>query len=743
MKPGSSHQRILWMSGLLVLLILTYLVSVIFLNPSSVGNQNFLRNFNLWAFVWALIFILVLVLVVLLARYVIRVLFEYQSGYPGSRIKTKLILTFVLFSLFPALIMAFLAFGLINQNLTTWISAPSEQLLKSSISISQSYYRELEHNSVARARELADRWRRGNLSARTLLAEAQTAGYQGLLLCDSSGSVILRAGSFPEHPPLEENQRLLEGGTLYRLEPSVNLSPGMVDRVWTGVPVEDTAGGVSGSLLLFKELPGSVAFQLQSVAEANQVYKGLKGTLASLRQTYVLVLAMTTLAVVFGFVWLGNYIARRLTVPLEALAEGSRELASGNLDYRIGVRAPDELGIVVSSFNRMAEELKENRRMLEATNEELRKTNIHLDDRRRYIETILQNIATGVITIDQDETVRTANESALKMLQRTASEVLGRPLKELSEGRLNTEFQGMKKRALLYGTYRKQLTLERASGGRLFVAATMTTNRLADEFEYLVVLDDLTELIRAERFAAWQEVARRLAHEIKNPLTPIQLSTERIQRRFQKLAPLLRTTPETTEFRRVLDEGAHIIQTESRILKNLLSEFSRFARLPMCKPEQIDLHGLIEETLRRFDGSLEAITIRKRYDAQISSVTADPEQLQRVLTNLLDNSLDALVDEPDRLIEIRTLLNDVRRSVTIELSDNGPGIAAEDYEHLFLPYFSTKRKGTGLGLAIVRQIVSDHNGFIRAEPNLPKGTRFIVELPLEWKAEHASPIADR
>ncbi|MFZ0429312.1 MAG: ATP-binding protein [Acidobacteriota bacterium] len=743
MKPGSSRQRILWIAGLLIILILGYLVSVIFLNPSSVGNQNFLWNFNLWAFVWALIFILVLVLSVLLVRYLIRVLFEYQSGHPGSRIKTKLILTFVLFALFPALIMAFLAFGLINQNLATWVSAPSEQLLQSSMSISQGYYRELQQNSIARAQELADKWRRGALSPNSFLSEAQAAGFQGGVLCDSSGSVTIQAGNLPEPPPLDENRRLLEGGTLYRLKPAVNLAPGIVDRIWTGVPVEDSRGGVAGSLLLFKQLPGSVAFQLQSVAEANQVYKGLKGTLASLRLTYILVLAMTTLAVVFGFVWLGNYIARRLTVPLEALAEGSRELASGNLDYRIGVQAPDELGIVVGSFNRMAEELKENRQILEATNEELRKTNIHLDDRRRYIETILQNIATGVLTIDENEVIRTANDSALKMLQQTAAEVIDRPLKEISEGQLYREFEEMKKSALLYGTYRKQLTLERASGGRLFVAATMTTNRLAEELEYLVVLDDLTELIRAERFAAWQEVARRLAHEIKNPLTPIQLSTERIQRRFQKLAPALPASPDTTEFQKVLSEGTRIIYTESKILKNLLSEFSRFARLPMCKPERVELHSLIEETLQRYARSLSAVTVQKRYDSRISQVTADPEQLQRVLINLLDNSLDALVEEDDRRIGIRTVLNDVRRSVTIELSDNGPGIATDDYEHLFLPYFSTKKKGTGLGLAIVRQIVSDHNGFIRAEPNLPRGTRFVVELPLDWKADHESQVAHR
>jgi two-component system, NtrC family, nitrogen regulation sensor histidine kinase NtrY len=318
------------------------------------------------------------------------------------------------------------------------------------------------------------------------------------------------------------------------------------------------------------------------------------------------------------------------------------------------------------------------------------------------------------------------------MLRAHAGNLIGRPISEVTDPDLYQDFREMRARALVYGTYRKQLTIRRADV-QLFVAATMTVNHLPGEDgqarEFLIVLDDLTELIRAEKFAAWQEVARRLAHEIKNPLTPIQLSVERIRRRFDRLASALPRSEQIAGFEEVLEQGSRMILSEARLLKGLLSEFSRFARLPICRPVPVSLHGLIEETLRRYDGSLGPITVEKEFDQRIGDISADPEQLQRVFVNLIDNSMDALIDTTDRRIQIRTRLNDARKSVSVEFADNGHGIAPEDYEQLFLPYFSTKKKGTGLGLAIVRQIISEHNGYIRAEPNNPQGTRFMIELP--------------
>lgn len=731
MRHRDHLRKVFWISAFLSIFVLAFVTSVVFLNPSSVGNQNFIRNVNIWASVWALIFIAVLSLMVGLARHLVRLFFEFQTGRLGARIKSKLVLTFVIFSLFPAVIMAFLAFGLINQNLTTWVSAPSEQLLESSRTIADKFYSETEARRVGAAQALAQRWRRGEVEEGRLIDRFSADGVEGALILDSTGGVVRREGELPHRLLPRDLGRALEGGAIYRIERRVNLDSGIVDLGVVGVPIVDDQGAPDGSLFLAFRIPASVAYHLDRVAEANQVYEGLKGTLVSLRLTYIFVLAMTTLAVVFGFVWLGNYIAKRLSVPLEALAEGSRELAGGNLDFRVDVSAVDELGILVESFNRMASQLRESRQKLETANDELRKTNVHLDERRRYIETVLQNIATGVITVDESDRIRTANQAALKMFQVSAEQILHRSIRAVADEEIFREFLEIKKRASLYGTYRSQLTFQR-NGRRLYVAATVTANRLplADATEYLIVLDDLTELIRAEKFAAWQEVARRLAHEIKNPLTPIQLSAERIQRRFERLSPFLPDTAQANDYRRILEEATRIIGTESRMLKNLLSEFSRFARLPMCKATEVDLHDLIEATLKRFNGSLDSFTITRSFDPRIHSVRVDPEQMQRVFINLIDNSMDALVDEPDRRIGIRTCLNEKRRSVTVEFSDNGHGIAADDYEQLFLPYFSTKKKGTGLGLAIVRQIVSEHQGFIRAEPNDPRGTRVFLEIPL-------------
>lgn len=725
--------RIFWISAFLLLFVLAFLASVIFLNPSSVGNQDFVWNLNLWAFVWALVFIFILVLSVVLARSLIRLFFEYQSEYPSSRIKRKLVLVFVIFSLFPALIMAFLALGLINQNLATWISAPSEQILQSARFIAGQYYAEKESGVRALAETLAQRIDPTRPPAAAALREwSFSLGFDGFRLTDAAGRVVLEGGRTPAEPVAGYLAgEASEGRTAYQLQAQVNLQPGIVDYGMVAVPLRQD-GRTGGTLLLTFTIPRSVAFHASGVEEADRVYRGLKGTVHSLQMTYFLVLAMTTLAVVFGFVWLGNYIARKLTVPLEALAAGSRELAEGNLDHRVEVNAVDELSDLVGSFNRMAEQLKESRRSLEAANAELLRTNHHLEERRRYIETVLQNIATGVLTVDQSGVIRTANQAALKMLQTTWEDLIGQPLRSVMDPALYADFQEMTKRALVYGTHRRQLTLHRDTT-QLFTAATLTVNHVTPEkgLEYLLVLDDLTELIRAEKFIAWQEVARRLAHEVKNPLTPIQLSVERIQRRFDRLSDGLTGTEAVREFRDVLTEATRIILNESRVLKGLLTEFSRFARLPICHPVPSDLHALIEQTLQRYNGSLDRVTVTRHFDPTLGLVPADPEQLQRVFVNLIDNSMDALVDEQDRRIEIRTQLNPARNSVRIEFSDNGHGIEPGEYEHLFLPYFSTKRKGTGLGLTIVRQIIGEHQGSIRAEPNATKGTRFIMEIPYQ------------
>ncbi|MDA2928451.1 ATP-binding protein [Acidobacteria bacterium AH-259-O06] len=728
-------RKIYWISAILAVVILVFLTSVIFLHPSSVGNPRFVWNITFWAVFWALNFILVLVLSFILARSLIKLFFEYQADRPGSRIKSKLVTTLIIFSLFPALIMAFLAFGLINQNLRQWFSSPSEQLLESSQVIARSYYERNRLLQLATAQLLARRVKAGKLETAGHFEDLRAEyGFDGVLLFDGQGQIVFQAGKWPGDQPLESAvEQVLRGEKYYTLERRIRLgdSESIVDHGIVGVPIHDTSSSVRGALFAEFVIPDSVAFHAIQVDEASNQYEAIKEGVNQLELNYFSVLGLTTLAVVFGFVWLGTYIAKKITVPLEALAEGSRELAEGNLDHRVDVTAVDELGILVDSFNRMAEEIKQSRQKLEKANAEMRETNVQLDERRRYIETILHNIATGVISIDESDVIRAVNEAALKVLQVNRENILNRSIREVADADLYREFLNMKKRARLYGTYRKEVTFRRGEQ-ELRVAATITSNPLPfqQEVEYLIVLDDLTELIKAEKFAAWQEVAQRLAHEIKNPLTPIQLSAERVEKRFKKVAAA-RSSKEIREFQKLLGEAMRIIVAEAEMLKTLVEEFSRFARLPICKPVELQLHRLIEQTLTLYDGDLEKVQIKKVFDPKIEKVKMDPEQMQRVFINLIDNSLDALAEsEADRYILILTQFNKGHESVTIEFQDNGIGISPQDYEHLFLPYFSTKKKGTGLGLAIVRQIVSEHNGFVRAEPNYPTGTRFIVELPV-------------
>ena len=486
-----------------------------------------------------------------------------------------------------------------------------------------------------------------------------------------------------------------------------------------------------GGLVAHFTLPESVRFRTLEVQTASEKHLELMSNRQQFENIYFLIMAVTTLVVVVVFVWLGTYMARKITVPLEALAQGARELAEGNLDHRVEQKAVDELGILVDSFNRMADEIHHSRRRLEQANAELRETNERLDERRKYIETILENIATGVVSVDRNDVIRTANKAAMEMFGAGSEQILNQPLTRVLEPDAYADFQDMKNRVSLFSTDRRRVRFKRGPGhAPLTVTATTTDLPFKNGVEHLVVLDDLTELIRAEKFAAWQEVARRLAHEIKNPLTPIQLSADRIRNRFHRIEKTLPETRETRQFGETLTEATTLITAEAATLKTLVEEFSRFARLPICHPVEVDPVKLVEKTLARYDGALKSVGVSTRFDPRIKTLHWDPVQIQRVFVNLIDNSLDALVEvKGRRQIGIRSLYHPARGSVVVEFEDNGSGIAPEDYENLFLPYFSTKKRGTGLGLAIVRQIVSEHNGFIRAERNEPRGTRFIMEFP--------------
>jgi nitrogen fixation/metabolism regulation signal transduction histidine kinase len=485
-----------------------------------------------------------------------------------------------------------------------------------------------------------------------------------------------------------------------------------------------------GLILVAIPLPREFSRTVRQVEASQQRYFQLSRERRRVRQTYMGLLLLLTMMVLFVTTWLALFLAKLVTRPLSALAEATQEISRGRLDYRVPVSAADEIGDLVRSFNRMAEDLEGSRRQIEASSRDLSAANAELDQRRRQMETILESIPTGVLSLDAGRLVTHVNQALLRMFHPDAGRdggpqiLRGASLTDVFPTEVLEDFEPLLRRADRMGmtTSQMQMQLPRTS---LNVAVTVATLRHHGEGSgYVVVFEDLSDLLKAQKQAAWREVARRVAHEIKNPLTPIALSAERIQRHLDRATP---TDPASLG---VVRSCAETIAGAVETVRRLVDEFSTLARFPVAKPQPADINEVIENALSMFNGRLEGIDVHKSLAADLPKILADSEAIKRAVANLVDNAAEASQDSVVREIEISTALVATRDAVEITVADSGHGVTRELKEKLFLPYFSTKKRGTGLGLAIVSRIVEDHHGSIRIEENHPVGTRFIVELPV-------------
>ncbi|NWG14614.1 MAG: HAMP domain-containing protein [Acidobacteria bacterium] len=748
-EDGSKTRR--YIMATIAFLFLGLIATQLFLRQTSVGSPRFVRmTFFLYA-ATALVILALLILATVLGRNLIKLYFERRSGQVGSRFKSKMVSTFVVLSLLPAVLLFLLAYGLINFSIEQWFSAPADQMLENSRSIAMQYYAEAQQRALRAAEVIASKitneeqyYRELRPRLDQMFTELRVQySVDGLRLFATNGALVAESGARVSHEDADgQVKRLVERAFAGHPDAQVGrIEAGdpIRELVRAAVPVRNEAGRIIGAILTESRVPESVNFKAYSVLEAYRAYNELQAGKTELRFNFLLILALSTLLIVFAFSWFAMYLAKRITVPIQALAEGAAAVATGNLEHRVECEAFGELEDLIQSFNRMTADLKENKARIEAAQDNLRRTNVELDDRRRYIETILQTIATGVISLDGHYRVRTMNRAAMQMLQvqGTASEV---GLEEVLQGpALNTLRLLLHKSAVLGPVVRNiELAL---SGKTLHLAATVTPllDSSGQRTGWVVVLDDVTELLRIEKMTAWQEVARRMAHEIKNPLTPIQLSAERLVRRYRQIWADDRIPAglpaawegDLASFNTLLEECARTITQEAASLKNLVDEFSRFARMPAVKLEDADLHRVLLDTLSLYDGRIQDIQVVKTLAPDVPLLRLDPEQMRRVFVNLFDNALEAMAGSAhQKVLEIRTFTRAPQRSVRIEISDTGRGFPKEYQDSLFLPYFSTRKGGTGLGLAIVRQIINDHHGYVHAEPNSPLGTRIIIDLPL-------------
>jgi two-component system, NtrC family, nitrogen regulation sensor histidine kinase NtrY len=706
-----------WIGGIVVTLLTAAVFMVGSLDVPLRPEQG--SEFAVFFALTTLLTAALLVFAVILARSLVRLWIERRSGQMGSRFKVKMVLGAIGVSLLPTAFFFIFSYAIVNRTLIAWFPRPLE------IANEQSQ-RLLEDMGQANL---------GHLNAIAEKAAATSKENQSLL-----GLAWSVDASWIAHTPGQADDGVAyvkpEDPTSDQTVPEMEtIAPTLVQTLPNGAEIWHTddhlyiAGSApldGGRLYVARILPNDFLSRYSEIRTQTETYARQKQGLRAYKRDVLLGLFLFTVILGFSTTWVALFLSKQVTVPIQALAEATREISRGNFDYRIDVKGQDELGMLVRSFNRMTEQLGEGRRQINEFTQSLEQAIEERERRRKLMEAILENIPTGVISLNSSGEVARVNSAVPAILGDPAREA--RTLPELVGEEAARAVLHLMRRSLRMGVASREIEI--ATAGRL-VRAAVTVSSLGPRLSnpgYVIVIDDLTDLLRAQKAAAWQEVAQRIAHEIKNPLTPIQLSAQRLLRYLERngsqQAAALRT-----ELEKLVAECAGLIEREVHTLKSLVDAFSQFARFPSARLAPEDVNTIVASALDLFHGRLEGVTVRTELAAALPLVKADRELLRRVLANLIDNAAEAMEGSAIRRMRVATRVDGDGDAVEIEISDSGQGISPEDKERLFLPHFSTKERGTGLGLAIASRIIAEHNGTIRVEDNLPTGTRFLIRFP--------------
>ncbi len=708
---------------LLAILVAQASFNLKFISPDS--NQERLFFFGLTS----LIFFAFVALTLVLARNLLKLYAERRAGVAGSKFRTRLVVVSLLLSFLPVIAMFWFSYGLMNRSIDKWFSQPVEEVRADTAAMSALLYDYAGQNAASEAQSIAqtDEFQRAlagkNFSAATEeLREHIPTLEGGFVLALANGNVAASLNTPANWADMKDGfplQSALRGE-------HPHFQWGQTDYVVAAAPLQQGAVVV----LVAMPLPPKFAQTARQIQESQKRYIELAGKRKLFRRTYIGFLLLLTVVVLFASTWLALLLSKLVNRPVAALAAGTEAISKGQLDYRVDIRATDELAELVQSFNSMAEQLESSRHQIEASSRDVRAANEALESRRRYIETVLESLPTGVISIDAERRVTLANAAFSRMFYLERSEyispatLVNLPLRDVIPADVLADLEPLLRRADRMGitAANMELDLPRA---QLNVAVTVSAlSHAAEGLGYVLVFEDLSDLLRAQKQAAWREVARRVAHEIKNPLTPIALSAERIHRHLTRGA-----APDAASLE-VIRSCAETIGNAVESVRTLVDEFSALARFPASRPQPASLNNLVESALIMFNGRLEGIRLRTELAHDLPPVMADPDAIKRAVANLVDNAAEAMQDAILKEITISTALVASRDAVELAVSDTGQGVSRDVKERLFLPYFSTKQRGTGLGLAIVSRIVEDHRGSIRVEENKPVGSRFVIELPV-------------
>ncbi len=721
----------------IIIIVLIFVVAVLTITETHIiqfGADIPVSNTILMFILININLLLLILLIFLVFRNLVKLFYDRKQNVMGARLRTRLVVAFISLTLVPAIILFVFAMGFISTSIKFWFNVPVDQALVHSLNVGKTIYQHLEDNNnffleraayqITKQNLLRD-YRRQELSryiqvvqrefnldaVEVYSPEGERLTYAVSQDLESNPVAVISLDALHQAPPEKSNTISLSRHT----------AAGELVTSISSVPFGAARDKADALLSISLLLPPGLSSDLTAISRGYKEYHQIKLLQEPIQVSYLMSLSIVGLLVVFCAIWFGFYIAKSLTTPIMELAKGLQKVAAGDLSYAIERLADDEIGELVSAFNKMTNDLRIGRKQIEDSTGMLAKQRDEIEERRLYMETVLDNISTGVISLNADGIITTINKSAEKMLSIPQDGILHRHFTNVLSGRYLQLARDCVEKISEQGENTLVLPLRLTINGqtRSFMMY-LTALRLDKANQYLgmvLVVDDLTELEKAQRMAAWREVARRIAHEVKNPLTPISLSAQRLNRKFAAAAD-----------DKIFDECIRTILDYVDIIRNLVNEFSAYAKFPTAKPAPCDLLTLIRETTDLYIEEDSGLKFTVNMPESGPPVNLDRQQIKQALINLIDNAIAAMKGAGEIIISVT--YDDLAGRIRLEFADTGQGIPDEEKVNMFEPYFSTKKTGMGLGLAIVNSIITDHGGRITVHDNYPVGTKFIIELPL-------------
>jgi PAS domain S-box-containing protein len=716
--------------------------NVRFLNPETAGETLIFTSLTV------LVFLLLLLLLVLLLRNILKVYAGQSGSALGARLRSRMVLGAVLIALTPAVFMFLFSYTLMNRSMDRWFSPNTSELREDSTRVVLELAQYVTSNAKVEAESISasgapDRdlpeLREGLAAHRITLAGGFVVVYGKNLRLLASFQAPEESSPASLRPGLDEGEHTVTVRLRGPLSANLLAAAQRRDQPVLNVAGQEYAMGMSGTasgklVVVALPMPQGLSQTATRINTGATAYWQLFRKRGQIRTTFFLMLLLIAVFVFFTGVWMALFLSKQITRPVEALAEAMDKIAAGKYEHRVAQIASGEMGDLVGAFNHMVADLEASRQLAESSSAQLTAANQALEARRRELETILETIPSGVVTLDGSGMLLQSNQAFFALLGLNEGEgPRGDRIEKLLPPECIEDVSSVIRRGRRMGAASTEMELQ-VRGRTAHLAVTSARLELPQgRLGTVLVVEDTSELLRAQRQLAWKEVAQRVAHEIKNPLTPIALSAERIARHLDRVQP---------DSPAVIRKCSEVILGCVETLRTLVDQFSALAQFPAPRPKDCDLNAVAEQALAMFAGRLDGITVQLDLTPGLPTILADPEAIRRALANLIDNAADAMQGSLLRVLNIGSRLSEDGDAVEISVSDTGHGLTSEIRERLFLPFYSTKRRGTGLGLSIAAKIVQEHGGSLRAEANTPKGARFLLRLPLTEKLTEQPITAD-